>query len=512
MVRLPMLAMGILLIAQSLNAMPSARFVSHVSPAVVQKISKALVNNRPDLVLQHLRANGLGINAQLTHQRENVLHLVAKLDDDGLSTNILKHLLAADNKARLHELDRDGKTPLTYAQEKGHIQLAALLRTSAPAEGADAMERKELDKNSDNRLGFHAALDAEHYALAARLLKAAVGMNGLDDKGWTPLMLAIVADDWEMVRELIRDGADLFAGHTDNSLDVAKMMKSESQLVDIFVEEQGANGVVHTYGRTIPLIGMAWVEGYKEIERLLLEHGAKPVHTDDHLFFIFKNIKELTLSDRKVLSTTLKSAGEQLIERLADEDGVELPFGNYGTSLLQFAAEEGLTEIVRFLLAKVADINLQDRYGRTALHFAAAQGHMEIVELLLANGADLDLLDRGGFTALMRAVWQSNKGIIKLLLANGADINLQGLFGRTALMFSAQKKDKETVEFLLANGADPNIKDKEGRTALIYALQPYFDPTGTVKLLLAYTVLTSVSKTSVDGQQLGSLKGGIIVK
>ena len=94
-----------------------------------------------------------------------------------------------------------------------------------------------------NQLGFktpfHIALEAEHYGLAAFLLKATMGLNGLDEKAWTPLMLAIVADDWNMVQELIVDGADIFAGHRQNALDMAKIMESEAILVDVFVADRG---------------------------------------------------------------------------------------------------------------------------------------------------------------------------------------------------------------------------------------------------------------------------------
>ena len=81
------------------------------------------------------------------------------------------------------------------------------------AEGADAQA-----KNAAGKLPFHVAINAKHHSLAAILLKAEQGINGDDERGWTPLMLAILADDWDLVRELLNDGANVVEGHKENAL------------------------------------------------------------------------------------------------------------------------------------------------------------------------------------------------------------------------------------------------------------------------------------------------------
>ena len=98
------------------------------------------------------------------------------------------------------------------------------------ADGADAKEKKTP---------FHFAIEAGHYALAAILLKAMAGINGKDEKGWTPLNWAIAVNDWELVREFIREGADFFAGRRQNALDVAAMMHSETKLIEVIATEKG---------------------------------------------------------------------------------------------------------------------------------------------------------------------------------------------------------------------------------------------------------------------------------
>jgi ankyrin repeat protein len=49
---------------------------------------------------------------------------------------------------------------------------------------------------------------------------------------------------------------------------------------------------------------------------------------------------------------------------------------------------------VRLLVAKAADLDVQDQDLWTALHWAAHKGHAEIVQLLISKGADLTLRKR----------------------------------------------------------------------------------------------------------------------
>ena len=55
--------------------------------------------------------------------------------------------------------------------------------------------------------------------------------------------------------------------------------------------------------------------------------------------------------------------------------------------------------MARMLLAKGADLDLQDNRGRTALMIAAELNHAAAVDLLLAHGADKTLKDKQGKTA-----------------------------------------------------------------------------------------------------------------
>ena len=72
--------------------------------------------------------------------------------------------------------------------------------------------------------------------------------------------------------------------------------------------------------------------------------------------------------------------------------------------------------------------------NKTPLIAASFSGHAEVVKILLDRGADPNIQDTGGETALMQAVARVGHGqeqIVRMLLAAGADINIRDKRGET---------------------------------------------------------------------------------
>ena len=61
-----------------------------------------------------------------------------------------------------------------------------------------------------------------------------------------------------------------------------------------------------------------------------------------------------------------------------------------GRTLLMHAAGDKRVDLVRELVRREADIDLQDKEGYSALHLAASAGDLEIVGLIVKKGATVE--------------------------------------------------------------------------------------------------------------------------
>ncbi|MEI0611488.1 ankyrin repeat domain-containing protein [Brachyspira pilosicoli] len=75
----------------------------------------------------------------------------------------------------------------------------------------------------------------------------------------------------------------------------------------------------------------------------------------------------------------------------------------------------GDDDIVKKLIAKNINLNVQDEAGNTALILASMEGHTKVVALLLNANADKYIVNNDGNDAIFYAKQKNYKNIIKLL-------------------------------------------------------------------------------------------------
>jgi hypothetical protein len=229
------------------------------------------------------------------------------------------------------------------------------------------------------------------------------------------------------------------------------------------------------------------------LARLLLEAGADPNDGqalynrmfeagNDHLELLFEF--GLGTGDGGPWRRRLGDAADTPAEMLRDQ--------------LVWAIAHGMTERVRLLVSRGADLTTPFEGGATATSLAATTGHADLVDYLVAHGApplgldpadafiaavlaaDRTILDqlRGDHPGLADQVRSARPALItwaaacgrpepvEILVALGFDVNAKGRTDmpsdqpwQTALHHAAGEGNLELAQTLLRLGADPDLRD-----------------------------------------------------
>jgi len=140
-----------------------------------------------------------------------------------------------------------------------------------------------------------------------------------------------------------------------------------------------------------------------------------------------------------------------LLERNAD---VQLQCID-GTVALMMAARDGRTYTCGVLITAKADVNATRMDGRDALSAAASYGHIDTVRILLEKGADVNSQKAAdGKSALMRASHFGHTNVCSMLIASNADTALQTIHAETALHLACEGGHERAASILLAHDAD----------------------------------------------------------
>src|SRR6185312_13435066 len=143
----------------------------------------------------------------------------------------------------------------------------------------------------------------------------------------------------------------------------------------------------------------------------------------------------------------------------------------------------------------VIDRALRALEGSTALMDATEGGCETCVRLLLQRGADAKAKTGAGETALHEASFEVSPAMVRMLLEAGAPVNVADERGFTPLMMAANSRTKsaEVARMLLEHGADPQAKDGLGRTAADWA---GIGARGEIVNLLPAAAAVEILKTS----------------
>ena len=279
-----------------------------------------------------------------------------------------------------------------------------------------------------------------------------------------PLIEAAKGRDWEAVRVLLEQGADVTATAPDGATALHwASYWDDVETAELLIGASADVSAANDLGTT-PL-WIASLNGSASMVRALLEAGADP--------------NAALLSGESPTMTAARAGSPRVVEQLLAAGADPNASATRGQTALMWAVSQQHSDVVGVLLEYEADVNARSETwsqvmavsphsnpanqqnvphgGNTALTFAARVGDLSSARMLVNAGADVNDADARGVSVMVLAAHSGFRDLVEFVLEEGADPNMaEG--GFSALHLAIMRRDEHMVSRLLARGADPNIR------------------------------------------------------
>uniref|UniRef100_A0A669QL52 Ankyrin repeat and death domain containing 1B n=1 Tax=Phasianus colchicus TaxID=9054 RepID=A0A669QL52_PHACC len=301
-------------------------------------------------------------------------------------------------------------------------------------ETMEKLFKKNLNINAVDtmkRTALHFAVAGSHTSAVDFLLHHKARVDMADQHGLTVIHLAAWTGNLDIMRKLIKAGADQRAKNEEemNALHFAAQNNSV-KIIDYFLQDLHLTDLNKPDGKGRKPFLLAAERGHADmINNLIalnlfstekdkegntaLHLAAKNGHSEavEILLKHWDEINDLNQNNSNALQAAIQNGHQSLVTFLIDKNIDLVPKPEQKNSPLHLAVISNNLPIVKKLLEANHDINFLNRRQETPLHLAADVGNVEMVEVLLKAGCDLKIMDRHGKTALAVAS-RSNYALI----------------------------------------------------------------------------------------------------
>ena len=274
-----------------------------------------------------------------------------------------------------NEKTGNGATPLMIAVQRKQQEVAqTLLRFKDVVEG---MNVHYADTDERKRTAFQLAVARGDTALAAAMIAKGGDVNAADAGGMPPLMRAIMDNNIDMARLLVKAGADVnrkYGSHGDTPLYAACQpdnISNDTARVEVieFLLRAGADpDVASNDGETPLMLCLNVPDGDIPVLTLLRYRAGTEIRDKEGATALFSAVCNVDSRRTEIL--------------LEAESNPDARHGRDARTPLIHAVMHDSAQNVRALLRYGANPRLLDGHGRSALSYAREKGLAEIVTLL----------------------------------------------------------------------------------------------------------------------------------
>jgi ankyrin repeat protein len=255
-----------------------------------------------------------------------------------------------------------------------------------------------------------------------------------DANGDTPLHWAEAGTPIEVIRLLVKAGANVNATNALGQTPLHNAAKNGCSEMLFFLIENGANATAKDIHGFTPLF-YAVLSGQDKLARALRRHGAM-------------------LSLHEAAALGLANECESLLS--ANPQLVNARDNNGWTPL--FLARD--VRIAKLLFKFGADAQISAPDGFTPLHAAVGYG-VELIEELIKHGANVNATCSGNLTPLHMAAELGKIDEIKTLLSYGADLEHKTAWGATARDLAKTHGRMVAFSLLSTKGGSLKVRHKD---------------------------------------------------
>lgn len=289
----------------------------------------------------------------------------------------------------------------------------------------------------DGKTLLHMAVDSFYYEGARVLLEAGASPDSQDRFGSTPLISAVEKSNIDLVKKILKYGADVNLRDCHNENALMKGITNHRNAMNIFeilLEKSVETGVVSSPSGFTPLLKSLTNREWEGFSLLLMEREKDP---------------GLYIRDsrgRSALDLALGGGSIPCIKKLVERGVAPL-----SPASIYKAIDTEKVDIIAYvadsLIEKGWDIDMGGDNGVTPLMHCCSLGYLDGVNLLLDRGASVESRDFQGETPLFYSLYHPH--ICSALIDRGADREHRNLKGETPLLKLIPEKFRKTSDILL---------------------------------------------------------------